>query len=85
MNSGAYGTCLATCKLAGYCGDGTSNGPEQCDRGASNEVNPYGAGKCTTMCTNAPRCGDGRIQSGFGEVCDGTPLCDAACQRVVID
>ena len=27
------------------------------DRGTLNEANPYGAGKCTTQCTDAPRCG----------------------------
>jgi fibro-slime domain-containing protein len=85
VNSGSYGTCLPTCKLAGYCGDGVQNGPEQCDRGAMNEANPYGPDKCTTMCTTAPRCGDGRIQSAFGEVCDSTPLCDNNCSRVIID
>jgi fibro-slime domain-containing protein len=85
VNSGAYGTCLPTCKLAGYCGDGTANGPEECDKGGGNEANPYGPGKCTAMCTRAPYCGDGRIQTGFGELCDSTPLCNAVCQRVIID
>ena len=34
---------------------------------------PTAPSKCTTMCTTAPYCGDGRIQSAFGETCDGTP------------
>ena len=54
-------------------------------RGSLNEANPYGAGKCTTQCTDAPRCGDGRIQSTFGEECDSTPLCDPMCKRSVVD
>jgi fibro-slime domain-containing protein len=85
VNNGAYGTCLPTCMLAGYCGDGAVNGPEQCDKGAGNEANPYGANKCTTTCMTAPYCGDGRIQSSAGEVCDSTPLCDPNCTRIVID
>jgi cysteine-rich repeat protein len=85
VNNGAYGTCRSTCQLADYCGDGVMNGSEQCDRGTANEANPYGPSKCTTMCTTAPYCGDGRIQSGFGEKCDGGPLCNATCTAVVID
>ena len=85
VNNGAYGTCKPDCTLADYCGDGATNGPEQCDQGTGNEANPYGPGKCTTMCTTAPYCGDGRIQTTFGELCDSTPLCDASCQRVIID
>ncbi len=34
---------------------------------------PTAPNKCTTMCTTAPYCGDGRIQTGFGETCDSTP------------
>jgi hypothetical protein len=37
------------------------------------------------MCKKAPLCGDGRIQTAFGEVCDSTPLCDGMCKRVVVD
>ena len=29
MNTGDYGGCNADCTLAPYCGDGTSNGPEE--------------------------------------------------------
>jgi fibro-slime domain-containing protein len=85
VNNGAYGTCRPTCQLADYCGDGVMNGPEQCDRGNANETNPYGPSKCTTMCTTAPYCGDGRIQSAFGEKCDGGPLCNSTCTSIIID
>jgi hypothetical protein len=84
VNNGAYGTCSPFCTLADYCGDGTKNGPEQCDLGNLNEVNPYGAGKCSTTCTPAPYCGDGRIQSSFGEECEGNTKCDPQCKKIVI-
>jgi fibro-slime domain-containing protein len=79
VNNGSYGTCNANCTLAGYCGDGVVNGPEQCDLGQGNEIAPYGKNKCTTACTAAPYCGDGRIQSNWGEECDGGAGCDTAC------
>jgi cysteine-rich repeat protein len=83
-NDGSYGTCRPSCTLAGYCGDGTTSGPEQCDRGAANEASPYGPGKCTTGCTTAPYCGDHRIQNEFGETCDGSAGCTNMCRTIII-
>jgi hypothetical protein len=83
-NDGSYGTCNPNCTLAPYCGDGTKQGAEQCDLGMSNEANPYGPNKCTTSCNVAPYCGDGRIQTVFGEMCDGTPGCTSMCMLVII-
>lgn len=86
VNNGSYGTCAANCTMAAYCGDGTRNGPEQCDLGvAGNQANPYGMGKCTTTCTTAPFCGDGRIQGEHGEVCDGQPGCAPDCKAVIFE
>jgi hypothetical protein len=33
-------------------------------------LNGDGTKKCTTQCTFAPYCGDGRVEAAFGEVCD---------------
>jgi cysteine-rich repeat protein len=86
VNSGSYGTCRSDCTLADYCGDGTRNGPEPCDNGGANVAlgSAYGATVCTAVCTYAPFCGDGRVQSQFGEECDGSSDCEANCRRVVV-
>jgi len=84
VDNGAYGTCTTTCGFAGFCGDGTKNGPEQCDLGdGQNEANPYGDGKCSTSCTKAPFCGDGYVQASQQEQCDGSPNCDGSCHIIV--
>jgi hypothetical protein len=84
INNGAYGTCKANCTLADYCGDGTKNGTEACDLGAQNEVAPYGPNKCFTTCVVAPFCGDGRIQTRFGEECDGGVGCGSTCKFIPV-
>jgi fibro-slime domain-containing protein len=84
VNSGAYGTCKSDCKFASFCGDGVVTAPEGCDNGASNvsSATAYGNGVCTTSCAVAPRCGDRRVDSGFGEACDGSVGCTGSCNLI---
>ena len=46
------------------------------------DVLVMGAG--TIGCFIGPYCGDGRIQTGNGEKCDGTRDCNNMCQPVII-
>ena len=86
VNNGKYGTCRSNCTLADYCGDNVKNGPEQCDFGAANVAlaTAYGAGVCTSACAWAPYCGDSRIQSQFGEKCDGGSACNPDCTPAIV-
>jgi fibro-slime domain-containing protein len=85
-NTGAYGGCRSNCTLAGYCGDGFTNGAEQCDDGK----NDGSYGTCDSDCTVADYCGDGFVNTAAGELCDngaknvtsgyGTGLCTTRCR-----
>jgi fibro-slime domain-containing protein len=81
VNNGSYGTCNSNCTFAAFCGDGATTGPEACDNGASNVApsSAYGNNVCTNRCARAPRCGDGRVDTTFGEACDGGPGCTSSC------
>jgi cysteine-rich repeat protein len=72
-NTGSYGGCTATCKLAPYCGDGVVNPTEQCDFGKANNNGAYGG--CTADCRLGPHCGDG--------VVNGQEICDAGSPMVI--
>lgn len=71
------------------CGDALVSGVEVCDDGTNTGV--YGssiAGKhCTPLCRGwGPYCGDGIVQTVYGEECDDAnntagDLCDALCQN----
>ena len=80
VNSGAYGSCTSNCKGFGrYCGDGVTNGPEQCDSATKVAYQANGAG-CGFDCRVAPSCGDGTRNGP--ETCEppNTAQCDASCQ-----
>ncbi|WP_428264986.1 DUF4215 domain-containing protein [Haliangium sp.] len=53
------------------CGDGVASSREVCDDGADNGDGDGSAyGGCAADCTLEPYCGDGVVDSEFGEMCD---------------
>jgi fibro-slime domain-containing protein len=71
--AGAYNGCTADCKRGPYCGDGVvQNPPEKCDDGLN--VTIWSPSKNTTACGPGcmppDYCGDGKLDSLFGEQCD---------------
>ena len=80
----AYYGCTTQCRQT-YCGDGVVNGPEECDLGRGNTATYGDVGGCTPSCTHAHYCGDGVVDSVYGEMCDyGTANDDNACHGCVI-
>ena len=83
-------TTLQTSVIIIVCGNGVVEIGETCDDGASNTNYGYyeakGRGYCLTDCSGyAPYCGDGTVQSGFGEECDDGNRtsgdgCSSSCQ-----
>jgi cysteine-rich repeat protein len=80
-----YGGCSTHCRFV-ICGDGIVNGPETCDLGWERNTAVYGdPDGCTDACTRPGYCGDGIVQSDYGETCDegaanGQSLCGPVCR-----
>lgn len=74
---------IATTTLTiGICGNGIVEPPEECDvPGQTGEYSTTIAGRqCRPDCTFGPYCGDGILQTQFGEECDdGTNTSDGFC------
>lgn len=69
LNDGSYGSCTADCLRGPHCGDGILQAPnEQCDEGIN--AAGYGEVGCAPGCLQPSRCGDGNLDSSFGESCD---------------
>ena len=85
VNDGSYGGCNSDCTFSGYCGDGEAQAPaEQCDDGANNVPMTYGPDLCIiATCARAPFCGDGVVQSEYGEQCDSSASCSSTCRSRV--
>ena len=65
-------TCNPDCSLpvqkAENCGNNELDPGEECDLGTDKNTGLYGA--CNPDCTRAPFCGDGLVQTAYGEECD---------------
>ena len=76
----AYNGCTASCKRGGFCDDGQVNGSEQCDGYVNNGTyGPNHSLSCNPDCTYGPRCGDGIVQTEYGEECEPTMSDDPQC------
>lgn len=62
------------CLSAETCGNGVKQGTEECDDGNLNSDDG-----CSDTCRRE-FCGDGIVQEGLKEVCDGGPLCWSDCK-----
>jgi len=79
---------LQTSVVIYICGNGTIEGPEICDDGPNNGRYAYNAADrfCNLTCDGwAPYCGDGVLQSDYGEECDdgnntSGDGCDPVCK-----
>jgi len=79
---------LQTSVVIYICGNGTIEGPEICDDGPNNGRYAYNAADrfCNLTCDGwAPYCGDGVLQSNYGEECDdgnntSGDGCDPVCK-----
>jgi fibro-slime domain-containing protein len=77
-NVGGYGGCDANCMLGPFCGDGLVDAThEVCDDGVN--ATPYAtvSSGCAPDCRNH-YCGDGIVDTDFGEACDLASLNSAA-------
>lgn len=88
-NDATYNACTTRCKRS-FCGDGVINGPEECDLGDARNHAVYGDVQgCTSECTRPHYCGDGMVDSIYGETCDlgtdvnGTRGCSLLCVMVI--
>jgi MYXO-CTERM domain-containing protein len=78
-DNGSYGHCVTDCSGPGpFCGDGTVNGPEQCD-----DANHEDHDACTDACRTAV-CGDGIVQAGVESCDDGNQDDGDACTHACL-
>lgn len=89
-NGMGYGFCSATCTPGPRCGDAVIDaGLEECDNGVNLDNYSVVPESCAPGCRLPGNCGDGTVDSQFGEECDlGAELntgsydgCTAECKR----
>jgi len=91
-NGAVDSNCSVDCSYL-FCGDGIVAGSEECDLGRQNGT-AYGDDGCTSACTKPHFCGDGIVDSAYGEQCDlgglngassgGQSPCTLEC-RILLD
>ena len=86
----AYAADVSTNAYISICGDGIVQTGEVCDLGPGRNTGAYASSTATKVCAPGcqgygPYCGDGILQTRFGEQCDdgnniSGDLCSATCQ-----
>lgn len=89
-NTGAYAGCSADCRRGPFCGDRVVQASnEACDDGVNlTTYGTQGSPGCAPGCVLSGYCGDGKVDSLFGELCDlgaagntgGYNACSSDCQ-----
>ncbi len=88
--SSSSGVVATTTLIISICGNGIVDPGEECDN--PDDTGAYSttiAGRqCTPQCTWAPYCGDGILQTQFGEQCDDGnnedgDFCSADCKLII--
>ena len=72
LNDGSYGVCEPDCTPGPRCGDSLLQTPyEECDDGVNLTMYSFtGSPGCAPGCQLGAYCGDGQVNSLFGEQCD---------------
>ncbi len=72
VNDGSYGGCTPDCRRGRFCGDGIHQTRyEDCDDGVNlTTYSTTGEPACAPGCVWSGYCGDGEVNSVFGEQCD---------------
>ena len=84
--TGSYGTCNRTARSRPTAGDGVVNGSPKCDS-RSHQLSEHrlpASAPATKTCALGPYCGDGRIETIYGEQYDGTLGCNRMCRVIMV-
>jgi fibro-slime domain-containing protein len=88
QNGPGYGKCSTSCTLNGYCGDDTTDSPQEaCDNGTNNDAYAFDSDSCAPGCVKPPFCGNNTTNApyeecdlGNGNTAQGYGGCTTSCE-----